>query len=385
MIVLRGALLGAIGLASSSLAAQQVKLVKPAAALTHQFSSITGFRELPDGRVLVSDGVDQALLRADLASQRIDTIGRGGQGPGEYKSPDVLVPLPGGSTLLTDLGNGRLTIFDGAGKYRESIPIAQGGAGTGLGTLRLLLVRASDGNGRLYYQPAGADPRADSAAILRWDRASGKTDTVARVKLPKLITKSSGGANSRSIRQRPPPYPLQEGWAVAADGRVALIRVGEYRVDWVLPNGTRVVGKPLALSPVSVTTAEKKEYLEEQATNGLAVSVQNVNGQISMTMSRGRAGGEERDEQDLEGQEWPATKPPTTGVYLAGPDESVWIERSVAAHQPRVYDVVGAQGQLVRQVVLPAGRRAIGIGVKGLYAKYQDDNGVSFLERYDLK
>jgi hypothetical protein len=385
MISGRGALSLALWLGVSPVVAQQPeKLLKPAAALRHQFSSITGFRELPDGRVLVSDGVDQALLRADLATQRIDTIGRTGQGPGEYKSPDVLVPLPAGATLLTDLGNARLTVFDGGGKYRESIPIAQGGIGGG-GGLRLLMVRASDGQGRLYYQPAGADPRADSGAVLRWDRASGKTDTIARVKLAKPIVKSSGSSTSRSVRQRPPPYPLQEGWAVAPDGRVALVRVGEYRVDWILPNGSRVGGRPLPAPPVAVSAAEKKEYLEEQATNGLAVSVQSVNGQVSMSMSRGRAGGDDRDEQDLDSQQWPPAKPPTTGQYFIAPDGTLWIERSVAAHQPRLYDVVGPDGQLVRAVVLPAGRRAIGVGVKGLYARYQDENGVSFLERYDLK
>jgi hypothetical protein len=383
MMQRRGALALVIALGTSPVVAQQVKLVKPAAALRHQFSSITGFRELPDGRVLVSDGIDQVLLRADLASQRVDTIGRGGQGPGEYKSPDLLVPLPAGATLLTDLGNARLTVFDGGGKYRESIPIAQGGIG-GAGGLRLLMVRASDGQGRLYYQPAGTDPRADSGAVLRWDRASGKTDTIARVKLAKLVVKSSGGSNSRTVRQRPPPYPVQEGWAVAPDGRVALVRVGEYRVDWILPNGSRVTGRLLPASPVAISAAEKKEYLEEQATNGLAVSVQNVNGQVSMSMSRGRAG-DDRDEQDIDSQEWPATKPPTTGAYFVAPDGSLWIERSVAAHEPRVYDVVGADAQLVRQVVLPAGRRAVGVGAKAVYARFQDENGVSFLERYDLR
>ncbi len=385
MIARRATLVVGVILGGSPLLAQELKLTKPAAALKHQFSSITGFRELPDGRVLVADGVDQALIRADLASQQLDTIGRVGQGPGEYKAPDLLVPLPGGATLVTDLGNARLTVFDAAGKYQESIPIAQGGIGPGGGTLRLLLPRGSDTQGRLYYQPAGADPRADSSVVVRWDRSSGKTDTVARVKLPKLITKTSGGPNNRNVRQRPPPYPAQEGWVVADDGRVALIRVGGYRVDWVLPNGSRVVGKPIPAPAIAVGTPEKKEYLEDQAANGLSVQMQNVNGQVSMSFSRGRQQNDDADEQQLDGPEWPGTKPPTSGIYLAAPDGSVWVERSVAAKGARTYDVVGQQGQLVRQVVLPAGRRAVGIGAKGLYAKYVDDNGVSFLERYDVK
>jgi hypothetical protein len=99
----------------AGLSAQAVKAAIPAGKLNHEFSSITGFRELPDGRIMVSDGIDEVLVRANFATQRMDTIGRSGQGPGEYKSPDALHPLPDGATLVVDLGNGRLSIFGADG------------------------------------------------------------------------------------------------------------------------------------------------------------------------------------------------------------------------------------------------------------------------------
>lgn len=360
----------------------EVKLTKPAARLGHQFSIIGGVRELADGRVLVADGIDNVVLRVDLASQKLDTIGRSGQGPGEYKAPDALFPLPGQGTLVVDLGNARLSIFDGAGKYRESIPIAQGQPGQG--AFSLIFPRAVDAAGRIYYQPLGGGPRADSAVVIRWDRAAGRFDSVARVKLPPMITKESGGANNRNVRQRPTPYPPQDSWAVAPDGRVALVRAPVYRVDWASPAGTRTTGKPIAAASVAIREAEKKEYLADQAANGLSVAMENRNGQVSMRFTRGQSEGATEEAEAIAATEWPASKPIATGLLLTGPDGRLWVERSVPAGAARTYDVVGPDGAVARRVTLPVGRRVVGFGARGLYVRHIDADGINYLERYDL-
>ena len=364
-------------------AAQEIRLTKPAARLAHQFSTIGGVRELADGRVLVADGIDDVVLRANFVTQKIDTIGRAGPGPGEYRAPDALFPLPGEATMVVDLGNARLSIFDGAGKYRESIPIAQGQPGQG--AFALVFPRAVDANGRIYYQPMGGGPRADSAVVVRWDRATAKFDTIARVKLPPMIIKESGGPNNRSSRQRPVPYPPQDAWMAAPDGRVALVRAPAYRIDWVSPAGDWTVGKPIVAGPVPIRDAEKKEYLADQAANGLSVSMENNNGRVSMRMSRGRSSIGQDDAPDLGATEWPATKPAASGLLFAGPDGLVWVERSVPAGAARTYDVIGPDGAVATRVTLPVGRRVVALGARGLYVRHIDADGINYLERYDLK
>jgi hypothetical protein len=369
---------------ASALAAQEVKLTKASARLSHQFSSIMGLRELADGRVIVADGIDNVVVRANLTSQKLDTVGRAGAGPGEYKAPDAILPLPNDGFVLVDLGNARLSLFDGAGKYRESLPIAQGAPG-GPGGLSLIIPRATDGSGRLYYQPLGGGRGADSAVVIRWDRAAGKTDTVVRVKLPTMIVKSSGGPNNQRQSQRPPPYPVQEVWTVAPDGRVAVVRAPTYRVDWVASTGARVVGKPIVVTPVPVRDPEKREYVAEQAANGLSVSVENNNGSVSMRFSRGRARDQEDDDEpDLGGQEWPPTKPAIAGFATTDPSGRAWVERAVPAGAARTYDVIGPDGGSSLRVTLPVGRRLVAIGAKGLYARQVDSDGINYLERYDL-
>ncbi len=204
---------------------------------------------------------------------------------------------------------------------------------------------------------------------------------MATIRLPTVITSSSGGPNARSVNQRPPPYPLQDGWAVAPDGRVALVRAPAYRVDWVDPAGRLHRGPPLTAEPVRIGKAEKKEYLEDLAASGVRVQAEDRNGRMSISMSRG---GGNPDEDPFSADEWPDSKPPfVSGGIRVGPDGLVWVERSVAAGAPDLYDVIGADGGLVRRVTLPAGYRIVAVGARGVYARRMDDNGISWLERFD--
>jgi len=293
-----------------------------------------------------------------------------------------LFPLPDDATLLVDLGNGRMSLFDGAQKYRESAPLAQGTPG-GPGGFSLIIPRGVDGRGRIYYQPPGAGGRTDSAPVIRWDRAASKFDTVARVKLPALVTRSSGGPNDRRVSQRPAPYPAQEAWAVGNDGRLAIVRVPSYRVDLVTPGAAPVAGPVLAATPVPIRDAEKREYLAESAANGLSVSVSNENGNVSMSFRRGRGRDGQGDEPDISGQEWPAHKPTVTGTVVVDPAGRVWVEKSVPAGAARRFDVIGSNGAIVSRVVLPKDRRLIAVGTKGLYLRHTDPDGLNYLERYD--
>jgi hypothetical protein len=72
------------------------------------FSYLSRVRELSDGTILAADPISQVLLRIDLDAGTADTLGRKGPGPQEYDGPDEVFPLPADSTLLVDLGNGRM-------------------------------------------------------------------------------------------------------------------------------------------------------------------------------------------------------------------------------------------------------------------------------------
>ena len=365
-------------------AGQQVperRLTTADARFPHTFSSIRGLRELPDGRVMVADGIDEVVLIADLKTGKGDTLGRVGQGPGEYKSPDALYAIPGGGTMLVDLGNGRLNYLGPDGRYRESSPIAQGTPPR----LSVIIPRGVDGQGRVYFQPAIGGQRGgqlpDSASVVRWTRAASSFDTVGRVKLPEMHTSQSGDANNQRVSQRPRPFPVQDSWNVGPNGQVAIVRGRDYRVDWITPDGRVVRGRPVTVTPVPIRDADKREWVAEQA-NGLRVSMENRNGQMSMSFGRG--GNADQEEEDaIAATEWPAAKPPFSGVWVS-PTGEAWVERSVPAGSPRIMDVFDAAGTLKTRIVLPAGRRLVGFGNGVIYLRHSDDSDLQHLERYRI-
>ena len=379
-------LLASLSLAVPAAAqAPQIVLAKANATFPVEFSSITGLLELPDGRVLMTDGIDQTLLRINLTTRKADTLGRVGQGPGEYKLPDAVFALAGGRVLLTDLGNGRLSIFDGTGKYLESIPIARG---TPEGGMTMVLPRATDAQGRIYFEarPMGMeDGPPDSAFVVRFDPKASTFDTLAKVGLPAVKVSTSGSANNRNVSMRVVPLSAADAWGVSSDGRVAIARSANYRLEWVGAGGKTVSGPANPAKPVPVRDADKKEWMADGA-NGLGIAVSNENGQMSVRFSRGgmRTAGQR---PDMDSYEWPAAKPAfvTSGVWTS-PEGDAWVERSVAAGAGRTFDVFGADGKAKRQVVLPVGRRLAGLGKAGvIYLRHVTEDDLQILERYKLQ
>ncbi len=126
----------------------QRHLTEPDAAYPEALGMIQTVRALPDGRVLVADPLGQVLVAIDMDAGTSDTIGRRGAGPGEYDQPDAVFPLPGDSTLLIDLGNGRLTVLGPDLERGATMPLAFGDPQRG--DMTFILPRGTDNRGRIY-------------------------------------------------------------------------------------------------------------------------------------------------------------------------------------------------------------------------------------------
>ncbi len=361
---------------------REQRLTRPDAAFAQEFGLIRGVRELPDGRVLVADGAGQVVALLDLASGTADTVGREGQGPREYRQPDGVFAMPGDSTLLVDLGNGRLTMLGPTLAFGRTEPISLGEPRPG--ALSIRLPQGTDTSGRLYYQAAGRTAPdgsvLDSAGVLRWNPAAAREDTVAKVKLEETSVSRSGGPTNQSVSMRPKPLTGRDGWAVSSNGRIGLVRLVDYHVEWIEPDGRVVRGPAVPYQPVRVGSAEKEAYLEQMGRSGLMIGVTNQNGQITTQMRRGGGRPPGMNANDLE---WPEVMPPfqPSGVFAA-PWGELWVERAMPADRPITYDVFDRNARLVKQVTLPEGRRLLGFGDGVVYAVSVDDLDLNYLERY---
>lgn len=364
--------------------ARAVTLSKPLAEFADPFSSVSGVRELADGRVMVTDTRDKTAMIVDLKSGNSAPVGREGEGPGEYRMPAGLWPAANDGTLLLDPQQGRILRIGPDGKATETIGYADriGFAGR---------MRGADAQGRLYFEGAafgsgsgtmsfggGGNPlqTRDSVPIIRWDRARDRVDSIGRLKGPTLKMNVGGTSQSRTVMIRQQPLTSQDEWGVAPDGRVAIVRNNPYRVDWISPAGAVTAGTPVGVAPLPVTEADKAAFIKQ------------VIGAPRISLSSGGrsgASGPKPEEPKASDYDWPEFKPPfEAGSVRVAPDGMVWVLRTRAAGDDvPVYDVFDGQGKLTFRVTFAKGVRLVGFGAGGnIYTTRADEDDLLYLQRY---
>jgi hypothetical protein len=348
------------------------RLAAPAAEVEHDFSRISGVRELADGRLLVSDWIEETVSLVDPARGVVRVIGRRGAGPAEYRLPGSLLALPGDSTLLVDQGNERLMVIG------PDLRIARSFSSHRPGITHTITPRGIDRRGRFYFEiPAWADPAGgdDSVAVARWDPVADRIERLARVR----------GITYREGRVEGIPYVIfapRDVWQVDPAGRIALVRSADYIVHWREPDGSLTRGAPVRRPPLRVTGADRLGYVAQF----MATAVIAGRGDQEMTAMPASQKTPEALARLVTKQEFREVRPPFTDrTPLIAPDGTVWVERSVAAGSAPAWDRFDARGAHLGGMILPAGRRLLAVGARGLYAAAADADGLERLERYDLR
>lgn len=370
------------GAATGDGRAGQVPLGEPEAVYPEPFAVVSTVREFEDGRVLVADPLGQVVVRLDLDAGTADTIGAVGEGPDEYRQPDAVWPLPGGRTLLVDLGNGRLTELSPELRFGETRPYAM--VNPEQGTLLMVLPQGVDELGRLYFPDMGGmGGGADSVGILRIDLETGVVDSLGKAKMPDMTRQESGGANNQNVQVSAIPLSPADAWGVSRDGRVAVARSGDYHLDWIGEDGSVTSGPAVPYDPVAIGRAERKEWRDARSEvgGGFGIEQTNINGVITIRATRGGGSGDD----DPDRTPWPEVKPAfySRPVPVDGRGRA-WIRRHRGAGEATVYDVFDGSGQLEMTVDMGMDRRVVSFGEGKLYAVRMDEYGLQVLERYSL-
>lgn len=369
-------------LAGASLHAQApVALTKADAKFSEPFTQIRSIRELPSGKVLVSDMRDKVVQLVDFAAGVMTKVGREGQGPGEYALPSTLYQMPNGITWLHDLLGRRFLAIDANGKPGESIQMP-GGPGGGIVAMGMG-GGGADAKGRIFSQappfnmqnPSAGPP--DSTAITRWEAGKTGIDTVAWINGPKAqVTSSGGGGQSRfAVRiggQK--VFTPEETWGVAADGSVARVMPNPYQVIWYDPTGKATRGAALPYTPLKVTEADRQQVIEARKK------------MRPMMIAIGPGGRSAAPPNvDIPPPEFEDTKPPFTGdnSVVVAPEGEVWVLRTrPASDKTPTYDVFDRAGKLTRKVSLNPNSRVIGFGKGTVYVVRTDEDDLQYLERF---
>ena len=355
-------------------------LGKPQAEFPEPFTEISSIRELRDGRVIAVDGRELTVKAIDFRIGLATTIGRTGEGPGEYRWPGKLYVLAGDSSLLQDQAGGRLMIIGPDAKPGGFFDPSRAEADTLVARARRFFPRSSDARGNLYgeLQPikvgaGGVLELADHSAIERLNVATRKRDTVALWPVRK-------DANARMMngmvvtQPRMNAFPAWEQWAVAPDGRIAFVFPDPYRVNFVGADRKVKENPPIAYEKVRVDDAVKKWHREERERP-----------QMAMRYSRGGGSSMEMMKRPYtEPTEWPEFLPPYLGQVFFGSDNLLWIPRTTVPGKPTTFDIIDGQGKVFERVELPPRTKLVGFGAKTLYIVRLDDDDLQYLQRHPL-
>jgi len=371
LLTWRGALgAGALTLGGLTTAAGGLHLQAPTpitlspGTLGPAFSKVEAVRELQDGRTLVVDTDERELAVVDWNSLEATTIGRAGDGPGEYRYPGQLVALRGDSTLLTDRQTGKWFLL-----YRDRIiamltadrpwlrflgPILAGADTMG----RVLVLHGSHFSAQVGRPRGGAGTTeiADSIAVILGSRDNANADTIARIR------GAFRGQNRVRARVDNQTIVYLLGNPLAAgdqallfpDGWIATVFVAPYHVEWRPPSGAMIRGQPLPYSPQAVDERVKRQAIDDRWPPSRHIP------KWSST----------------DFPAWPDVVPPfLKNALISLPDGRVAVKRtSLGTNRTIQYDIVDRRGFLSGVLRLPPNERLVGFGKRSAYVVVDSDH-----------
>jgi hypothetical protein len=384
-------------------------------------------RALATGGVLVNDAGARkvVLLDSALANPRIvadSTSATANAYGGRFGG---LIAFRGDSSLFVDPASLSMLVIDANGKVAHvmSVPSAEDAmafAGGPLGSASF------DPAGRLIYRggfgfrtmrtrtaagaggPMGPPEMPDTAPIARVDLSSRHVDTVAYFKIPKTTFRvQHRDDNTMQMTSEVNPLPVVDDWAVLPDGSIAIVRGGDYHVDWIAPDGTMRSTPKIPFEWQRLSDEDKVALIDSvkairarmqaagggdgagAAPGGGAPAGQQV---IVMRTAPGGPSGGPPPGGPLRAPEvtfvapdqLPDYKPPFfAGAVRADAEGHLWVRTIPTKAIPGgpVYDVIDRDGKLVERVQVPAARSIIGFGPNGAVYLLARENGRLSLEK----
>lgn len=232
--------------AVSAQAPERVVLRGPETVSAPYFTDVSSAISLPSGAVLVADPGGRELALVAPVTDAIRVLGREGDGPGEYRVPQVVYGYMRDSVLLYDSRQLRMSVLDLNGKYVRSISLGLLGAAA--------LPMATDGQGRVFFRGMNLHASNDRAPVLGFSIHDGRIDTTAYVAMSRLVNLSPG--NERAIGGqilRVVPYTDADAFSALSDGGYVVARSGTGQVEWHDRRGNResVVPFPAGRPPMT--------------------------------------------------------------------------------------------------------------------------------------
>lgn len=435
----------ALLLASPMAAQEKLPPIRPLGAVTAKaevplVSPMLTLRPLPSGKVLVNDPMARkvVLLDGSLANPVVvadSTAATANAYSGRFAG---MFAYKGDSTLFVDAQSLSMLVLDGEGKVARVMSIPR--PDDAMSFSGVMGAPALDAGGRLVYRasprfnfrsapgaPMAPPEFPDSAAITRVDLASRAVDTVGWIKVPKVQMQMNRSDDGRiTMTSTVNPLPVTDDWTVLSDGTIAIVRGGDYRVDFIDPDGSHRASGKVPFEWRRLTDEQKVAFIDsakvarERMMEQARANPQGAPGMASpgggpamgggmvVTMRMGgegappprRAAGDSARRGDstrtqvnmpqvtfVAPSELPDYRPPFfQGGLRADHQGNLWVRTTkLLPGNSTVYDVIDRTGTLVDRVQVPANRQIAGFGADGSVYLTGRDGTKTVLERATVK
>ena len=339
------------------------------------FGGIRSIAVADDGTVYVLDFQAQHVRVFDSLGVYVETLGRRGEGPGEFTRPEAIAALPDGRLAVRDLGNQRVTVFGpGQGEVADW---------SYTGSLYTLSPLYTDEHGRTYLLAGDLD-RADDLVmeIIVLGPDGTHLDTVPTpsndYEAPGVRAEAPGLSVTYGV-----PFTPRFHWTVHPSGHFLTGLSSDYRIELARDDGILRIER----SQDPVPTADAERAYQRDLTVG----------RIRMSLP----------DWEWDGPAIPEYKP-FFRALLAGRDGRIWVQLSTEGHpvdnlghdpedpgsfpvtweEETRYDVFEPDGTYLGAVVAPDEFSGFPVPVFSgdrVWAVTEDEQGVQRVVRYRVR
>jgi hypothetical protein len=334
---------------------------------------VSAIVEGPAGGIYIWDDRLSELRLYDSAGVFVRTLGRKGQGPGEYVDAAGIASTPRGGVALWDPQTGRFTVFEADGTVRTSWRWAS--------SMIFAPHRLSTDAASNIYVPTLLPSRNASGqfpfdfAYTRVRPDGGIVDTVllpAQEETPML--RAHNGPTSTG---EPLPFVDRDGPLLTPWGTLGRTYAGRYTIDIPQPSG-RMLRIEREIETVPVGDEERRDLAEAITREMRKVDpTWRWSGpEIPRTKPMIRGVVIERDGGLRVARSMPAVRQPPSDTTPGAPDK--WVE-------PSTYDIFAPTGHLIGEVTFPPSTTPhLGLGDR-VWAVQHDSLDVPTIVRFRVR
>ena len=323
------------------------------------FGTASGATRLPSGAIAIADGATLTVRFFSATGQPGRSVGRSGQGPGEFRSMLWMGSCGADSVYVWDAGNQRMSVIAGAsGDVARQFSIPSGDNG---GPRAYILGCSGQRTFAYLGAPTTRDPTG-TPNVIRGPSPLVLTDAEGKI-VRQIATVPSGEMGAIRGAGFPRPLGKATSFAVAGD-RIFVGTADSAAIDEYLPDGSKRTIQ-LRMTERPATQAHLDEAIEVIA--GIAPPA-----------------ARERATASLRELEMPKMLPPYAAL-LPDPDGLVWLVQSFPGDATTSLRAVRPGGAVAADVQLLRALRVFEVGRDYILGAYEDAGAEPHVAMYRLR